>query len=305
MAERKRYVSANALRKALTAKAKVVGMSPEAAQSGFIFERFMARVVQVADDWVLKGGGALLVRVIDTRSTTDLDLVARGSNMADVRRRLEAICSLDLADDFVFVLKTVTAGHELDYDTAVATVVLGVDICGRRQQESLKLDVSYDVLLTQPVEHVRRGDAPRPAGYEAPLIPLYPVVDHVADKVCATAQTYKTGTSTRVRDLVDICVLALTHDIDGRDLAEAIAGEWKHRGLEGPVTFVVPETFTASGYDQYMVEAVVCREHAANLRDGERLAGALMAPVVDGTAADMVWQSAGRRWVARDETRTE
>lgn len=296
MPERKRYVSANALRRALTAKAKPFGMSAEVAQAGFVFERFMARVVQAAGDWVLKGGGALLVRVIDTRSTSDLDLVARGSDMAGVRQRLAAICALDLDDDFTFVVESVTAGHELDYDTAVAKAVLGVEICGSRQQEPLKLDVSYDVLLTQPVEYVRRAAAPRPSGYCAPLVPLYPVVDHIADKVCATAQTYATGTSTRVRDLVDICVLALTHDIDGRDLIEAVAGEWLFRGLQGPVAFVVPETFTSPGYAQYAAEAVVCHEHAATLTQGTALATAFLAPVVDGTAHGLRWSWAERSW---------
>lgn len=296
MTERQRYVSANALRRALSAKAKHFGMPADVPQTGFVFERFMARVVQVAGDWVLKGGGALLVRVIDTRSTTDLDLVARGSNMADVRRRLEAICALDLGDDFTFVVESVTAGHELDYDTAVAQAILSVAICGSRQQEPLKLDISYDVLLTQPAERVRRAAAPRPAGYDAPLIPLYPVVDHIADKVCATAQTYATGTSTRVRDLVDICVLALTHNIDGHDLIEAVAGEWQFRNLQGPVSFAVPETFTRPGYAQYVAEAVVCHEHAATLAQGTELATSLLAPVVDGTARGRQWSYAERSW---------
>lgn len=48
MTEHKRYVSANALRRALTAKAKHFGIPADVAQTGFVFERFMARVVQVA-----------------------------------------------------------------------------------------------------------------------------------------------------------------------------------------------------------------------------------------------------------------
>ncbi len=54
-------------------------------------------------------------------------------------------------------------------------------------------------------------------GLATPPIRLYPVVDHIADKLCATQATYGTNNdlpSSRVRDLVDLVVFARSQDVD-------------------------------------------------------------------------------------------
>lgn len=68
-------------------------------------------------------------------------------------------------------------------------------------------------------------------GISAAPIRLYPVVDHIADKVCATQATYGddgTRPSSRVRDLV---VFGRTQDVDGDELIVAMRAEWAHRSL--------------------------------------------------------------------------
>ena len=68
----------------------------------------------------------------------------------------------------------------------------------------------------------------------------YPLVDHVADKVCATMQRYGSRPSSREKDLVDIVVLATTHDVGGAALSRAITAEMRRRRLNHFDQFVVP-----------------------------------------------------------------
>lgn len=90
-------------------------------------------------------------------------------------------------------------------------------------------------LRTDPVLDLR--------GLQAPTMRLYPVVDHIADKLCATQAVYGASgerRSSRVRDLVDLVVLARSQDVDGAALIAALRGEWTHRGLAGTPVFDPP-----------------------------------------------------------------
>lgn len=70
------YKDGNALWAAVTARAKTEAQ-PTGATAGaplrrFVVDRFLARVFALpGDEWVLKGGNAVLTRVHDARTTKD------------------------------------------------------------------------------------------------------------------------------------------------------------------------------------------------------------------------------------------
>jgi hypothetical protein len=82
-------------------------------------------------------------------------------------------------------------------------------------------------------------------GLARPRYRLFPVVDHLADKLCAMLESHDTATqgrvSTRVKDLVDIALIASTQIIDGRALRMAVVVGTTHRGLDLPAHFAVPD----------------------------------------------------------------
>src|SRR3546814_18700220 len=73
---------------------------------------------------------------------------------------------------------------------------------------------------------------------------LFPVVDQIADKVCATMRTDYPGgrRSSRVKDLVDLVVLAQTQSVDMDDLRVAIATKQALRGMARFAEFPLPDT---------------------------------------------------------------
>src|SRR3546814_16056440 len=74
---------------------------------------------------------------------------------------------------------------------------------------------------------------------------LFPVVDQIADKVCATMRTDYPGgrRSSRVKDLVDLVVLAQTQSVDLGELRVAIATKQALSGMAPFAAFTIPDTW--------------------------------------------------------------
>lgn len=103
------YRDGNALWAAVTARAQteaqVSGISPGALLRRFVVDRFLARVFALpGDEWVLKGGNAVLTRVHDARTTKDIDLLAELNDLDAAVARLREAVEIDLGDHFRFVI---------------------------------------------------------------------------------------------------------------------------------------------------------------------------------------------------------
>ncbi|WP_420853342.1 nucleotidyl transferase AbiEii/AbiGii toxin family protein [Ruania rhizosphaerae] len=92
-------------------------------------------------------------------------------------------------------------------------------------------------------------------------VTAHPVVDHIADKVAATESTYGGHPSGRVRDLVDLVVIAQTHQIDGTALHAAIESERRHRELPYREAFVAPAGW-ARTYPREARRTVLCADYS-------------------------------------------
>jgi hypothetical protein len=70
---------------------------------------------------------------------------------------------------------------------------------------------------------------------------VYPLVDHIADKVAATFERHGAGgmPSTRFRDLVDLVAIARGASVDATAQRAALTSEARRRGLVLPDRFVV------------------------------------------------------------------
>jgi hypothetical protein len=81
---------------------------------------------------------------------------------------------------------------------------------------------------------------------------VYPLVDHVADKVAATFDGYgqnKRNPSTRFRDLVDLVAISLGAPVDAKSQMQALQSEATRRDVTLPDRFDVPDRkLWESGY---------------------------------------------------------
>lgn len=225
------------------ATAKATGQDAGALLSRFVFGRFLARVFSTpTSPWVLKGGSAVLVRVHDARSTTDIDLFHQLNDLDVAIAALRTATGLDLGDHFRFVVTKVDTEVGGTAQPNVAGAQLHLDAyIGTRKINGFHVDLATGSLMTAEPQ-TRPAISIDLPGITPATVRLYPVVDHIADKVCAIQALYGQDQrpSSRHRDLVDLVVFALTEDIDGTELTTfRVGGGVRRRAtlicLEGAV----------------------------------------------------------------------
>ena len=261
------------------------------------FNRFLCRVFSDGPDsvWVLKGGTGMLARVPSARATLDIDLYRSGYGPDEAVEDLRRLAELDLGDHFCFVYtghreilvgeeQPHTDGYRVEFDTYIGTqkkARIGVDL-------SAGAGMTAEPTITSPAGAL---DLPRLVRFD---YRLYPVVDQIADKVCATMQRYNDQPSSREKDLVDLVVLAVTQDIDGSALGLAIRTEIHRRRMDPFERFVVPSQW-GSVYERLARRVPYC-DDVVRIDAARNLATGFIDPALDGTAAQLAWRAATRSW---------
>lgn len=219
----------------------------------------------------------------------------RGYEIDEAVEDLLRLAVGDLGDHFRFVYtghrailagdaQPYTDGYRVEFDTYIGAQKkgsIGVDL-------STGAELTAEPTITAPASAL---DLPRLLGFE---YRLYPVVDQIADKVCATMQRYGDRASSREKDLVDIVVLAVTHEIDGTALTRAITTELSRRGMDSIERFIVP-TEWGPAYEKLARGVTYCSE-VVSINAARDLASALIDPAIDGTAAGLTWRLTTGGW---------
>lgn len=260
------------------------------------FNRFLSRVFYDPDssEWILKGGTGMLARVPSARATRDIDLFLGGHPLLAAVSELRQLVELDLGDFFRFEYQghQVIVGGDTQPYTEGASVKFDVYV-GVSRKTSLTVDVVTDVAITGTITMGRpKGAAHLPRLVSRPYR-LYPVVDQVADKVCATLQTYGGRPSSREKDLVDLVILTVTEDIDGAELRRALVYEAARRHLH-LTRFSVPDHWGAA-YTTMAGQVPQCSEHQS-VKQAERLIGRLVDPAIAGKAIGQKWLHIEKSW---------
>lgn len=261
------------------------------------FNRFLSRVFSEAEDseWVLKGGTGMLARVPSTRATRDIDLYRRGFSLTQALDDLIRLAAIDLGDHFRFqyVSHTQSIGNDTQPYTEGYQVRFEIFI-GLSAKDSLQVDLAVGTGITGEVtktDPANALDLPRLVSHQ---YRLYPVVDQIADKVCATMTEYNERTSSREKDLVDLVVFATTQDIDGAALRIAITTEARRRQMEPFDYFVVPATWGA-GYTKLSRPVPHCSDYRS-VDLAADLAKRLIDPALSGDADGKTWSHETLSW---------
>lgn len=283
------------------AHAKAGGKNAEALQRHFVRERLLARVFEQEDvNWVLKGGNAVLARVADARATNDVDLLRRLGDLDEAYTQLIEATQRDLGDYFRFEpTRRTSAGQGADQPAIDGDRVTFDAYCGAKKVQELKVDLVVGSLMTDTPEEITRPVL-EIEGLAPTTMRLYPIVDHVADKVCATQASYGSegGRSTRVRDLVDLVIFARTQTIEGTALTHAIASEWALRGLRGTPTLDVPAAWSSTyGREARDVKAV---GQYTDFASASELATGFVLPACGPDTAGLRWTPAELAWMKVD-----
>jgi hypothetical protein len=258
-----------------------------------VFDRFLARVIDVLGDAVtLKGGLVLELRLARARTTKDVDLRMVGSPV-EVLAKLQEAGRLELGDFMTFEVGPDVDHPEIQND--------GVQYDGFRFRAECKLagkiygqpfgvDVAFgDPILGEP-EVVAANDVLAFAGIAPPRLRLYPIETHIAEKLHAYTLPRKWPNS-RVKDLPDLALLATAQPLDAERLRAALEQTFTFRKTH-PLPAAVPAP-TEAWRTPYAAMAREDRLTWRTLDDVAMAVRAFLDPVLadglDGTWVPGAW----------------
>jgi hypothetical protein len=203
------YKTPDAARAAVTARLRalvVEGPWPLGdLQRQYAYDRFVERLYRLDDGWMVKGATALLARRISVRHTLDIDVYRAGA-IADAEAQARHAAGLDLGDWMRFEV-----GQAVRVQAAGAQAArLKVEsFIGNKTWAAFQVDIVADGVQTTGEPDMVPPLTSISIGREPTQWRAYPLVDHVADKVCAIVERHNGRPSTRFKDLIDL--VAITH----------------------------------------------------------------------------------------------
>ncbi|MBD9704123.1 nucleotidyl transferase AbiEii/AbiGii toxin family protein [Streptomyces caniscabiei] len=300
----KTYATPTAFRTALNLAAKKMsketGMNVSDLMRIFYFNRLAARVFTLdPDGWLIKGGQALLVRYRGAaRLSGDIDLQAAQPGLApeEARARVLEAAAHDLGDFLRFAPGKYTTSADPDRGGSQHFQVF----LGPTRVDGVKVDIAVRRTLTGAPETtplVSAVDLPWPVDW--PVVRLYPLIDHIADKVCALYERHPQGTSSRYRDLADLLLISQREKINGAAACQAIHQEAEQR-RQGGIDVTLPRSFEVPGpdwHDKYPSAAalVLGLQGCRTLPEAVQAAQTFLDPLLDSTVAGD-WDPARAAW---------
>ncbi len=289
--------------RAKSAAANLPGVTAGELAGLYYHRRLLARVFHTDPaSWVLKGGQALLMRWPAARYSTDIDLLGDQDSTEDAVKALIDAAAIRLDDHLRFEHQKTTDQTHVDRPTR--TVYFRAMFGNVELRRNVKVDVVVSGHAPRGTVATEPLDAPFAVDCGTwPEVRMFPLEDHVAEKVCAMYEKHRTAgnTSTRYKDLADLAIIALNSAFDGTMLHATLIGEARRRRDRGmvvelPSSFEVPNSSWNAGYEAI---AKTVRELPAELHtfDGVRLfMDSFLTPLLQQTPPAGSWAPEARRW---------
>ncbi len=197
-----------------------------------VFDRFLARVVAtLGDAATLKGGLVLEHRLERARTTKDIDLRIVGTP-SDVIGQLRQAGRHDAGDFMIFDVAPdehhpTIVNDGMKYDGMRLRAIC--KLAGKVYGQPFGVDVAFgDPIIGEP-DLVTTRDVLGFAGISPPIVRVYPIETHVAEKLHAYTMP-RSRPNSRVKDLPDLALLATAKPIDASRLRAALDQTFAFRG---------------------------------------------------------------------------
>jgi len=274
-------------------QAHAAGVSSQRLQQRVAFERFLVRLGP-SGAWVLKGGFALELRYgWGSRPTRDIDLRVASTLEAALAQLRTTLAESTGSDHFSFELAE--AGQELQ---GAPGGTQRLQVHARLAGETLArfhIDVSSGDALVSVPDTLEGSDLLTFAGVEPLRFPVYPVVQHLAEKLHAYTLP-RSEPNTRVKDLVDLVTMAAVEAVEGDALLPSVRATFAVRASHDlPAVLPAPPAEWAAPYARLAGASPLAT--IANLQAGYALAAAFWQPFLDGMVAGRRWQPQARDWL--------
>ena len=267
-------------------------------QNRVAFERLLARLDTDSGEWILKGGFALELRYgWRHRPTKDIDLRTQatlGDAVDALRGALVRAEVREQRDHFSFELGE--PGPEMQGAPGGAW---RIPVTARLAGEifaTFHIDLSSGDAVVQPPETREGSDLLDFAGIPHVHVPIYPVTQHLAEKLHAYTLP-RTQENTRTKDLVDLLVITAVETVDGAELLESVTATFEaRRSHEIPTALPPPERSWVLPFRRLASEAPA--SPTTTLDEAFARVQKFWAPILEGRADGLRWDPDSQEWGA-------
>lgn len=297
------------LKAKLTAKARERGVAPDSIRKQFAFALLYRRVFTTSDDrWMVLGGNALLLRTGGGRFTQDVDLSRSEdwSSEDELRSELRALVGRDVGDGFSMEVDRIDPHDHRDqygYGTKSAKAYVRAILAGKTF-DSFTVDLSVRRHVDGPVDFI----VPKPVIdheliRDLPAVPVVPIENHIADKVCAMYEIHREGSpSTRYRDLADLVRIARDLQIDALRLSRMLTHERERRRMKPlPSALTSPHPTWETEYPKAARDFAEFPPELHGLEASLRAAGTCLNEVLTGQRTAGTWDPHTQTWKDQPE----
>lgn len=296
-----RYETGAAFRRALEDRLRARSLSSGTPlirlRKTVAFERFLARLVHDQPEaWILKGGLALQWRLGSrSRTTQDIDVLLLDDQKEDLHSRLVQAALVDLGDWFGYLVKR-PKRHPLP-DAGGVRYSVNTQL-GGRSFEMFHVDVGWGDPVLEPPDELIAPSLLAFADLKPVTMSCYPVTQHLAEKFHAYTRPRAARENSRVKDLVDMVLMAEIQFLSAPTLLAALQATFRERNThELPTTVPNPPSGWKSPYVRLATEVAL----AANRIDvGLGIIQRLLGPILEGRDSGY-WDPKRQCWL--DETK--
>lgn len=271
------------------------GKRPDRRKTIFTIYRALARIFTLeATEFQLKGGSSLLLRSDDARFTRDIDLLSTGNSLDDAEHKIASLMARNLDDGLTFTLeKSQFLEPTHSQPSRKGRRLIFRSYWGNKPMNNLKIELVQEkqILRQEITEDPLRFKG---LGLEMSPVQLFPLAHQIAQKVCACIEMHKGLPSSRSKDLLDLCFIAVNFSVNRSELTLALDHEIVARGLDWDGNFKPPphwsETYLSDRKKFDMDEVPERFDHAV------LLINKLVAPVSPDIAGTH-WDPNNQKWV--------
>lgn len=254
------------------------------------FDRFLARLLKLQPkNWVVKGGLALQLRLGDRAHTTmDIDVLSLYSHQ--ITSALREAGSLALNDWFSFEVAAPTIDTDVEIGVVRHTIRTLLD---GRTFERFHADVGMDDPLVEQVEYLQIPALLGFADLKPTNVPCYPVTQQIAEKLHTYTRPRISGERSRVKDFIDILLLADIGTIDGNNLRKAIRATFSAKDTHPlPTSVPTPPSDWSRGFTRMAHEVGLAD---LTLNNAYQLIQDFLYPVLTNTETG-TWDRETQKW---------
>jgi len=253
------------------------------------FDRFLARLAAIQPDrWVLKGGLGLQLRLGErARTTQDVDLLL---TLGDPFALLAEAARADLGDWFAF---EVSLGPSTTGGAQRARRFSTRSLLDSRTFETFRVDVGLEDALLLPGEMLSGAALLAFADLQPARVLCYSLGQQLAEKVHAYSMPRLSREGSRVRDLIDILVIASLATLEAATLRSVLQATFdRHATHPVPRFFPPPPAGWAIPYRRLARDV---KSRWLSLAEANEAASRFLDPILEGSALTC-WDPQRWRW---------